>query len=119
MVANKKPLAGLSVSNMIGYDVLLHHNVGDDRGRLEDDLIVVDVGWIRLYLFGEVRHVVTQPQEVFLVGVWPCLARDSQFTAGIVVAQRAQSLNGEDVVIGYPVVEHDAPGDLEIIGRCR
>ena len=69
--------------------------------------------FLRAYLLTEIRHVVTQPKEVLLVGFGASLDGDLQLSSAVV--DREGALNCEHVFPSDAIIEDDTAIDLEVV----
>lgn len=102
----------MSTKNLTNFDV------GDQRAGLEHHAVVVgagNAGRRGIDLLAHEGHVGTQAQVVLLVGDRTGLAGHAHAQAGVAVAQAAQALDHQHVVVGPGVDEHDAAVDLEVV----
>jgi hypothetical protein len=64
-------------------------------------------------------NVIGQPEEVFLVSLRACLTCHRKFTGLIVIAERAQTLDSQKVLISDAIEEDDTTIDLEPVSSLR
>src|SRR5574343_1165322 len=93
----------------------LEADVWQNGLRFEEHSVVVRVDRHCVHLFDEKSYVVRQAKKVLLEGCRTCLARHGNRARLVVVAERAQTLDGQHVIAGDAVVKHNAPRHLEIV----
>src|SRR5690349_20621553 len=91
---------------------LFQVNVGNDDGRLENDAVTACACVVGIYLFREVSYVVRQAKEMLFIRFPACFTGDTYLASAVVVSDRAEPLDQQNIFIRDSVIEHDTPVNL-------